>query len=341
MKYRHEWQSRLVYGVIVMTVAGLIFSGCPTVQAQTRLTPVMASSVSTSWTVTLGPAVAQQKGYWRQENLDVKLSVVSPSTAHTAAFAGGSFQFTINLNADVMVRAAAAGANIYAITGSSNQNQYVLFAKQGIKTLADLKGKKIAIDTPGGSHDVFAQKALSTVGMSVRDVLLVPVAGTIEVRVNALLAGATDAAIGSISQWPTLRDKGMNLVYRIRDVYPDWQTAVNGVHGDFLQKDPVAVKGFIKGMIRAFQFMKDPRNEAELLKIAKDAKITVDEQRWGESLKIQNDFWPNDGGMNLKGMELVLSDERKDGRIPKDYKLEQFIRLKPLEEAQRELGLRP
>jgi len=66
----------------------------------------------------------------------------------------------------------------------------------------------------------------------------------------------------------------------------------------------------------------------------------VDEQRWGESLKIQTDFWPGDGGMNLKGMELVLSDERKDGRIPKDYKLEQFIRLKPLEEAQKELGLR-
>ena len=121
----------------------------------------------------------------------------------------------------------------------------------------------------------------------------------------------------------------------------DWQTAVNGTHGDILEKNPGAVKGFIKGMIRAYQFMKDTHNNAELLQIAKDAKITVEEQEWSEALAIQRDFWPADGALNLKGTELVLQRERDDGRISKDFTMEKFIRLKPLEEAQRELSLRP
>jgi NitT/TauT family transport system substrate-binding protein len=340
MRNSREWQRRVMQYLIVMIVVWLVLSVGSAVQGQERLTPVTAAAVSTHWSVTLGPAVALRKGYWRQEGLDVKFTVVSPGSAHVAAFAGGSFQFSVSLNTDVMARAAAAGAHIYAIMGSMNQNQYVIFARRGIKTLADLKGKKIAIDTPGGSHDIFAREALSTVGLGVRDVVLVPVAGTIEVRVNAMLANATDAAIASISQWPMLRSQGINLVFRMRSLYPDWQTAVNGAHGDILEKNPGAVKGFIKGMIRAYQFMKDARNNAELLQIAKNAKITVDDRDWSEALAIQRDFWPADGALNLKGTELVLQRERDDGRISKDFTMEKFIRLKPLEEAQRELGLR-
>ncbi len=340
MRNSREWQQGAARCLSVMILMWLVLLAGLPVWGQERLTPVTAAAVSTHWSVTLGPALALQKGYWRQEGLDVKFTVVSPGSAHVAAFAGGSFQFSVSLNTDVMARAAAPGARIYAIMGSMNQNQYVIFGRRGIKTLADLKGKKIAIDTPGGSHDIFAREALSTVGLSVRDVALVPVAGTIEVRVNAMLANATDAAVASISQWPMLRPQGVNLLFRMRTLYPDWQTAVNGAHGDILEKNPGAVKGFIKGMIRAYRFMKDARNNAELLQIARDAKITVEEKEWSEELAIQRDFWPADGALNLKGTELVLQRERDDGRISKDFTLEKFIRLKPLEEAQRELGLR-
>jgi ABC-type nitrate/sulfonate/bicarbonate transport system substrate-binding protein len=341
MRNSREWQRRVMQYLIVMIVVWLVLSVGSAVQGQERLTPVTAAAVSTHWSVTLGPAVALSKGYWREQGLDVKFTVVGPAATHVAAFAGGSFQFSINLTTDTMARAATRGARIYAIMGSTNQNQYVLFGRSEIKRIADLKGKRIAIDTVGGPMDFFSQRALSTVGLGVRDVVLVPVAGTIEVRVNAMLAGATDATVASISQWPMLRPQGINLLFRMRSLYPDWQTAVNGAHGDILEKNPAAVKGFIKGMIRAYQFMKDTRNNAELLQIAKDAKITVEEQQWGEALAIQRDFWPADGALNVKGTELVLQRERDDGRISKDFTLEKFIRLKPLEEAQRELGLRP
>jgi len=335
-----RWEGTTGRLLVLGTILVLALSSRAPVRGQAPPVAVKAASVSTHWSVTLPVAVALAKGYWKEEGLAVQFSVVGPGSAHLQAFAGGSFQLSINLNTDVFARAASQGARIYAISGSTNQNQYVLYARPGIRTLADLRGKRIAIDTPGGSHDTFVQEILLASGMSPRDVVLVPVAGAIEVRVNAMLAGATDAAIGSIAQWPTLRDQGVVIVTRLRDLHPDWQTAVNGVTAEFLDRNPAAVKGFIKGVIRAFQFLKDPGHEAEARRIAVAQKITINEQRFGEEMAIQREFWPADGGLNLKGTEIVLQRERDAGFVARDFTLERFVRLRPLLEAQRELGLR-
>lgn len=327
-------------GVVSAIAVSLLFVLTPSSSHGQGPVTVKASAVSTHWSVNLPVAVALAKGYWRDEGLNVQFSVVGPGSAHLQAFAGGSFQFSVNLNADVMARAASHGARIHAISGSTNHNQYTLYARGGIKTLADLRGKRIAIDTPGGSHDTFVQEILSTVGMKATDVVLIPVAGAIEVRVNAMLSGATDAAIGSIAQWPSLRDQGITIVYRLRDLHPAWQTAVNGVRADLLERNPTAVKRFLKGMIRAFQFLKDPRNEPEVGRIAREQKMALTEQRFSEELSIQREFWPADGGLDLKGTEIVLQREREAGLITKEFTLEKFVRLVSLREAQRELGLR-
>lgn len=310
------------------------------VQGQARLTPVRAASVSPHWSVTLGPVVASRKGYWRAEGLDVRFSVVGPAATHVAALAGGSFDFSVNLTTDTLARAAGQGAKLYAIMGSTNQNQYVLFARPGIRSVQELRGKRIVIDTVGGPIDLFAREILEQAGLGPRDVVLVPVAGTIEARVATLVAGASDAAIGTFSQWPPLRAQGISLLFKMSDIHPDWQTAVMAVSGVFLERNPAAVKGFIKGFIRAFQFMRDPRNEAELLALAREAKLVTDAPYWGEELALQRTFWPQDGGLNLKGAGIVLLRERDDGRIPRDFTLDKLLRIAPLLEAQRELGLR-
>jgi len=327
-----RWRAGLVVAAVVLIAAPAA--------TQPRLLPVAVASVSTHWSVTLGPTLALRKGYWKEEGLDVKFTVVGPAATHVAALASGRIQFSVNLTTDTMARAAGAGARIYAIMGSSNQLPYALFGRPDVKTVRDLRGRRISIDTVGGPIDIFTQEVLAEAGLSPRDVTLIPVAGTIPERINAMLTGVTDAAIGTISDWPTLRARGVTLLFELSRLYPDWQFAVMGSTGEMLDRNPAAVKGFIKGFIRAFRYMKDPRNEAELLQIAKDARLEPDEARWSELLALQRPFWPADGGLNLKGTELVLLRERDAGRIPRDFTLDRFIRVGPLYEAQRELGLR-
>jgi hypothetical protein len=72
----------------------------------------------------------------------------------------------------------------------------------------------------------------------------------------------------------------------------------------------------------------------------REAKLVTDDRYWSEELALQRTFWQNDGGLNLKGAGIVLLRERDDGRIPPDFTLDKFLRIAPLLEAQRELGLR-
>lgn len=335
-----RWRNAGVHGrMLAILAVGLLIAATPAA-TQPRLIPVTAASVSAHWSVTLAPAVALQKGYWRDEGLDVKFTVVGPAATHVAALAGGSLQFSVNLTTDTLARAAGGGGKVYGIMGSTNQNSYALFARPQFKTIADLRGKRIATDTPGGPIDTFTAEVLASAGLSPRDVMMIPVAGTITERLNAMVAGAADAAIGSMPDWPTLRPQGMNLLFRLSALYPNWQFAVMATSGSVVDTNPSAVKGWIKGMIRALQFTKDPRNEAELLQIAKAARIGVDEAHWAEGLAVQREFWPADGGLNLAGTEIVLLRERDAGRIPKELTLARFVRLAPLQDAQRELGLR-
>ena len=250
---------RVTAGIVTLALAVTLLSVGAVAEGQGALLPVRAASVSPHWSVTLGPTLALRKGYWRDEGLDVRFSVVGPAATHVAALAGGSFQFSVNLTTDTLARAAGQGAKLYAIMGSTNQNQYVLFARPGIRSVQELRGKRIVIDTVGGPIDFFAREILDEAGLNPRDVVLLPVAGTIEVRVNTLVAGASDAAIGTLAQWPPLRAQGMSWLFKMSDLHPDWQTAVMATSGEFLAKHSVAVKGFIKGFMRATRPSSWPR----------------------------------------------------------------------------------
>jgi hypothetical protein len=73
------------------------------------------------------------------------------------------------------------------------------------------------------------------------------------------VAGTSDAAIGTRAQRPPPRAQGMSLLFNMRTLHPDWQTAVMATSREFLAKHPVAVKAFIKGFMRATRPSSWPR----------------------------------------------------------------------------------
>ena len=302
---------------------------------------VTLASVSNSWTVTAVPLVAIEKGFFREEGLtDLEFKIVGPATTHIGAFVGGSIDFSINLSTDTLMRANASGGDVYAIAGSTNGNSYVLYGGPGIQKLTDLKGKLTATDAPGGTGELLTADILRAAGLVPGvDVQYVPVAGTISERVQAMLTGTTQAALGTISDWPMLQDQGVSILGRASDIYPDYQFAVLAASGKMLDQHPDTVKAFLKGMIRAWRFLDDPANDAEAARILKKHEIPFDEAKWSQLIAIQREFWPApDGTVNEKGVEVILKREQEVGRVPADYTIEQLLRLEPLKAAQQEMA---
>lgn len=331
-------------------ILSLVVAGCgsnsakPAESAKPKVTHphVTIAAVANHWTVMVVPYVALDKGYWAEEGLtDIDIKAVGPAATHVAAFVGGSIDFSLNLSTDTMARSNAKGGKVYAISGSTNGNSYVLFGRKGITSIADLKGKSIAIDTVGGTSHLMSSDIVKKGGLTPgTDVTFITVAGTISERLQAMLGGAADAALATIAEFPALEPQGVSILGKATDVYPDWQFAVHGASGKMLEQNPQTVTAFLKGMIKAYKFLADPKNDQEAAAILKKHEIPFDEKLWSQSLAVQRPFWPTkDGSPNMKGIEVVVEREQEAKRIDASYKVDQLMRLDPLKQAQKELGL--
>jgi NitT/TauT family transport system substrate-binding protein len=95
-----------------------------------------------------------------------------------------------------------------------------IYAKDSIKTVADLKGKQIAVSAPNSMPDMLARAALAKFGVPVKDVKLAAVGGDHD-RYKALVGGVVDAAVVSNEVEP-VAPKTIHLLVAGRDAVPNF-----------------------------------------------------------------------------------------------------------------------
>ena len=95
-----------------------------------------------------------------------------------------------------------------------------IYATDAIKTVADLKGKSIAVSAPNSMPDMLAREALAKFGVSDKDVKLAAVGGDRE-RFQALTGGVVEAAVVS-NEYQPIAPKNIHLLVAGRDAVPNF-----------------------------------------------------------------------------------------------------------------------
>jgi NitT/TauT family transport system substrate-binding protein len=117
-------------------------------------------------------AIAAEKGWFKAAGVEVELLwfEYGPSME---AFTAGKVDAVMVTNGDALVTGATGGKNVMIlVTDYSNGNDMVV-AKPGIKSLKDLKGKKIGVEVGFVDH-LLLLNGLKKAGLSESDVTLVP-----------------------------------------------------------------------------------------------------------------------------------------------------------------------
>ncbi len=96
-----------------------------------------------------------------------------------------------------------------------------LMVKAGVGTIQDLKGKSIAVSSPGSFPDMFARVALAKFNLSVSDVMLASVGGDRD-RYTALVGGVVDAAVVSNEYLPLPSSKNFKMLLSGNDAGPNF-----------------------------------------------------------------------------------------------------------------------
>jgi NitT/TauT family transport system substrate-binding protein len=143
--------------------------------------------------VTIVPVwMAEAAGLYAKEGL--KVEVISTE--------GGSRGLQVLLSGDIqgmhvglapVIQANTAGADLRAITSTSNTVPITVFTKPSIKDANQLKGATIGISTFGSETDIAVSLMLKKLGLARQDVTISQIGGSGQ-RLGALLTGRVDAA---------------------------------------------------------------------------------------------------------------------------------------------------
>ena len=139
--------------------------------------------------------IAEQRGYFKDEGLDLQIVDFAGGSRALQAVVGGSadvvsgaFEHTLNMQ--------FKGQPMRAFVLQGRAPQIVLAVSNktmaGYKGVADLKGKKIGVTAPGSSTNVMANFVLAQAGLKPTDVSIVGV-GASQGAVAAMRAGQIDA----------------------------------------------------------------------------------------------------------------------------------------------------
>ena len=237
-------------------------------------TPVQIPAITPAATAF---AVARDRGYYRQEGLDAQL-IVMPSALGTQALLGGNVKFSTAGGAGLLP--ILRGAPIRFMFTTFNRPMFWLYSRSDIRSVENLKGKKVGVSSLGSGPDSLLREILKKHGLDGgRDVVILPV-GSGTARFFALQAGTVDAAMLSIPANLMAQDAGFReLVSFIDQEWIELQGTIN-VTDQLLASDPTLVEKFIRATLKGFIHFRDLRSQTigiliRFLRVKEDAAAKI------------------------------------------------------------------
>ena len=140
-------------------------------------------------------AMVDKGGFAAQRGLKVELLQIKAGATLMKALISGEID-SVDMGAAESIVAGVRGTGVKIVGCTWPGVPQVVLAKAEIKTLADLKGKTVAISSPGSLPDLLFRGMLDAANVPFADVKLATQGADLD-RYKALIAGITDAAVVS------------------------------------------------------------------------------------------------------------------------------------------------
>ena len=242
-------KSKLNILICFLTAAGLF------TKAEATTVRVAVPTLSM---VVIAFTAAKEKGYYRDEGLDVDL-VVMRDTLGISALIGGNADF-----------ASMSGAGLTAILGgmplrfaytSFYRPMFWLYSRPDIRDVTGLKGKRVAVSGLGSGPATLLLEHLKKRGIEGGRDLTILSMGITPNRFAALVNGSVDAAV-LIPPFTFMAEEGgfRELVSFIKEDFVELQGSII-LREELLKAEPLLVEKFIRATLKGFRYARENRAE--------------------------------------------------------------------------------
>jgi len=134
--------------------------------------PIRISAAHHEWNHVVIPLVAMAKGYFAEEGLnEVELVTLGNEAWQIEALSEGSIDFGVDPQTRFVLASADQGTGITIIGARRKSHSFVLVGQADIKSVQDLKGKRVVLGAKGMAGDIQARQMLKDSGLDLdRDI---------------------------------------------------------------------------------------------------------------------------------------------------------------------------
>jgi NitT/TauT family transport system substrate-binding protein len=199
--------------------------------------------------------IAQQKGYMREEGIDLRVIYIAPTTS-IQAMLSEDVQFT-GAGSSALVSIARANAPLKVVLATNDRVLQWLLTRPDLTNPKDLKGKRIATTGVAAIATFMLKQILNKHGLDGnKDPLYLDVGqGN---QLTALLAGTMDAAVLSVEQRYVGLDKGMREMFFFgNEVKNSWGTLATT--DKLIKENPKMIGSFIRAAVKSLRYMRQDK----------------------------------------------------------------------------------
>jgi NitT/TauT family transport system substrate-binding protein len=305
------WRSVWIAVLFLVVVSGIKLS-----EADARIV-VGVSTVNVAF---LPIYVTQDKGFFKDEGLDVLVVMFNAGATNLQAVIGGDVQIMAGGMPETVL-ARASGVDIKNFWAISNVMPFQIYGRPNMKSLKDGKGKKFAISRFGSLSEFLTRSALRQAGVDPKDVTMLQIGAT-PARFTTLAAGMVDATILWFPVTERAKAVGMNKLYDLKDLYPNWTNVGFVAREVWLAKEKEQAIKFLRAYQRGVKHTRENREDGirALRKYvgldAAEAAAGYDEYR---------ESFPLDGRILEAGIVATIEQEIETGRLKAKISVSEMI----------------
>ena len=277
--------------------------------------------------------LGEAKGFFQEEGLQAEFIRIRPAISPAALVSGEIDYDTVIGNG---IAAAIRGLPVKVVAAFVPAAPMALIARPEFKSVAELRGKAIGLNTYGGTLESIARLIFKHYGLDPdKDAKFLPT-GTLDSRFAAMKQGLTAATLGSPPIDFLGKKLGFIVVARAQELF---NFPASGLVASVkkIKEKPDEVKRVIKAGIKANRYIQQNREGTiqvmtAWLKIDKEiAAVTYD-----SVVKAYND----DGGVPESGLRLGIDEAKRVGKLDREISFADVADLTMLREAQKDLAVK-
>lgn len=311
-----RWHISGMIGVALLAAATVLGAGAARAANGLSVTEYGVAATSLPW------GVARDQGLFKKNGLDFD-GIISSHGGGTAVrnMTASGLPFG-EIATSAAIAAAQTGLNIvfvYSANNNAGDMSWMVQPSSPVKTLADLKGRKVGFSNPHSTTEMFIRIVLHQAGLD-KEVTAIPTGG-IAGGLTMVAQGVIDSA--SADEPEFLPQGKFRRLFYVRDHIPNITWTVGITTREYAAAHPDMVKKLVLARRQAVDFMIAHPDEAATT-YAKDWQIAPDQAKTVLRQLVATNYFSR-GDFNMPALKTALQGLQMMGVIEKPVDLDKLI----------------